>query len=58
MLLLAAMARYGYAKGYQSNDIGNRFPFFLLQQFVSCVGIGYAVWMGLTIVGVGPFVEA
>ena len=58
MLLIISACRFLYAQGYKSSDIGARFPFFLMQQFAYCVGVGYAAWVGLTLVGVGPMVEA
>lgn len=55
MLLIIALSRYVYAIGYQSNDVGNRFPAFLVSQFAASVGVGYAALVGLSVFQIGPF---
>ena len=55
MLLVISVGRFLYGKGYKSNDLANRFPFFLLSQFATCVGVGYGALLGASIFGLGPF---
>jgi hypothetical protein len=55
MLLVVTVARIFFAKGYKSQHIEARFPFFLVGQFAGSVGVGYAALLALSIVGMGPF---
>lgn len=52
IMVIASLARIGYARGYTSQDVQNRIPFVLLSMFAQAVGVGYAGLAALTLVGV------
>ena len=54
MLLLVSVGRLLYGLGYKKN-VKARFPPFLVAQFAGSVGLGYAVLMAATVLGMGPF---
>lgn len=56
LLVVVAFARLLYGMGYRA-DIQARRPPFLLAQFAGSIGIGYAMLVALSSVGVGPFVH-